>query len=262
MVRGRLPTHRPPAAPARRARAHRVLLVRQAEPLEGRELELLLLLLGVHDGGERDADREHGGGGGAAAQQGRRREGPGSPRAAAPAFKSPPRRGAHSGRGQTPPSHWMHRPDVRDPRAARDRRPPAARDLPGLPRDPPGTSGPADRARGPCGRPPPRDRAAAPARLGGRGARGTRLSGNRSGLNKATRLEAAPERERIPPPLNRFRGSGQVVLQMRLVQMPGNAPGCERSAGLRPFRYVYLGGGLRVLEFRQICGRVGNNRAA
>lgn len=149
---------------------------------------------------------------------------------------------------------------IREPRGTADPQPPGtSRDSPGTPLGPPG---PRTGLEAPAGAPPPRDRAAAPARLGGRGARGTRLSGNRSGLNKATRLEAAPERERIPPPLNRFRGSGQVVLQMRLVQMPGNAPGCERSAGLRPFRYVYLGGGLRVLEFRQICGRVGNNRAA
>lgn len=152
-MRRRPPTPQAPRRPGpARARAHRVLLVRQAEPLEGRELELLLLL-GVHDGGERDADGEHGGG--EAGRQVRRRAGPGNPRAARLPLKAHRGGGARGGRGQTPPSHWTLRPDVRDSRGARERRPPAARDPPGP------LSGPANPARGAtapatAGRPPPR----------------------------------------------------------------------------------------------------------
>lgn len=59
---------RPPPGPAA-PQAHRVLLLRQAEPLERRQLQpqlrrlrqrLRRLLLRVPDGGERDADALHG----------------------------------------------------------------------------------------------------------------------------------------------------------------------------------------------------------
>lgn len=61
---------RPPPGPAA-PQAHRVLLLRQAEPLERRQLQpqlrrlrqrlrRLRLLLRVPDGGERDADALHG----------------------------------------------------------------------------------------------------------------------------------------------------------------------------------------------------------
>ncbi|XP_048951285.1 collagen alpha-1(I) chain-like isoform X2 [Canis lupus dingo] len=188
-----------------------------------------------------------GGGGGA---------GPGSPRAAGPAFKSPPPRGARGGRGQAPPSHWMRRRTsaIREPRGSPRRRPPRTlRDPSGTPGTP-GTPGPAHRARGAAARPlraPARAKGAAPARFGGRGARGTRLPGNRSGLNEATRLEAARERagdhSPTPEPFSRVEASGFAN------EVGANAwkrPWLrETSAGLRPFRMLRIL--LRKLPWRE-----------